>query len=417
MFEAHDHKRATAQQRGTLKKTTVLVAVMMIIVSAAAQTYPVKTKKSKAFIDEQLQFAVEQYKMLAKRTAPGVLPRSYDAATDSVITSGPAWWCSGFYPGTLLYLYEFSKDEVLKEEAIKRLSLLEKQQFNTGTHDLGFMMYCSYGNALRLWNNEKDKQVLLNSARSLATRFTGVTGVLRSWNHGQWKYPVIIDNMMNLELLTWATRVTGDTSFRHIAVTHANTTMKNHFRKDCSSWHLVDYDPQNGGVIHKQTVQGTADTSAWARGQAWALYGYTMLYRETKITAYLQLAKRVAQFILAHPNLPADKIPYWDFDAPGIPQAKRDASAAAVIASALLELSTFTTAKKEKNTYHTAAIQILQSLSSSAYRSAAGENGGFILQHSVGNLPAHSEIDVPLTYADYYYVEALLRWREVGGKK
>lgn len=368
-----------------------------------------KNKLSVSFIDQQLRAATSQYKILMKRLPDNVFPRSYDAATDSLITSNSSWWCSGFYPATVLYLYEYTKDDTLKQEAIKYLSLLEKEQYNKGTHDLGFMMYCSFGNAYRLWRDERHKNILLTSALSLSSRFSTATNTIRSWNFGDWKYPVIIDNMMNLELLTWAASASKDSSFSRIAIAHANATLANHFRNDYSSYHLVDYDPSTGKTIKKQTVQGAADNSTWARGQGWALHGYTTMFRETGDRQYLQQSRRVAQFILQ--RLPADKIPYWDFDAPGIPNALRDASAAALMASAFIELSGYVTKKNEKKKYLTVAAQMLQSLASPEYSLQNGEGGGFILKHSVGNLPANSEIDVPLSYADYYYIEALLRYR------
>jgi hypothetical protein len=215
--------------------------------------------------------------------------------------------------------------------------------------------------------------------------------------------------MMNLELLTWAAAASQDSSLRKIAIAHANTTLANHFRPDYSSWHLVDYDPATGNAIKKQTVQGAADNSSWARGQAWALHGYTTMFRETGNQQYLQHSRHIAQFIFQH--LPEDKIAYWDFDAPGIPNAFRDASAAAVMASAFIELSGYVAKKKEKKKYLTVAANILQSLASPEYSLHNGQGGGFILKHSVGNLPASSEIDVPLSYADYYYIEALMRYR------
>jgi hypothetical protein len=223
---------------------------------------------------------------------------------------------------------------------------------------------------------------------------------------------VIIDNMVNLELLFAATRMTGDSSFYKIAVTHANTTMKNHFRPDYSSYHLVIYDPKTGAVIKKQTVQGAYDSSAWARGQAWGLYGYTVLYRETKDIKYLKQATGIAEFILRHPNLPEDRIPYWDFNAPGIPNAPRDVSAGAVVCSALFELANYV-APKQRKRYLKIAEDMLGSLSSPDYRSHDGENGGFILKHGVGNYPRKADIDVPLIYADYYYLEALYRYRQL----
>jgi unsaturated chondroitin disaccharide hydrolase len=251
-------------------------------------------------------------------------------------------------------------------------------------------------------------------------------GCIKSWDSKPWHFPVIIDNMMNLELLLWATRTSGDSSFRNIAVTHANTTMRNHYRPDYGAFHVVDYDSATGAVLAKKTAQGFADSSAWARGQSWGLYGFTMLYRYTHDPRYLDQAEHIAHFLLTNPNLPSDKIPYWDYDAPGIPRTGqtvsspgqapvplRDASAAAIMASALIELSHY--AKHEDaRTYLDAAEQIIVSLSSNAYKATVGSNGGFLLRHSVGNLPGHTEIDVPLTYADYYFVEAMLRYRELG---
>ncbi|MET0392992.1 MAG: glycoside hydrolase family 88 protein [Chitinophagaceae bacterium] len=390
-------------------KKVFLVAACLLIASSIVRAQA--TKLPRAFIDKQLRLAASQYKVLMEQLPDPVFPRSYDAATRQLTTSNSSWWCSGFYPGTLLYLYSYTQDDVLKAEAIEKLALLEKEQFNTRTHDLGFMMYCSFGNAFRLWQDEKYKPVLLNSARSLATRFTPTTGVIRSWDFGDWKYPVIIDNMMNLELLTWSATQSNDSSLKQIAVAHANTTLKNHFRADYSSYHLVDYDPQTGQALKKQTVQGAADSSAWARGQGWALYGYTAMFRETGLPQYREQARHIARFILQHPRLPADKIPYWDFDAPGIPGALRDASSAAVIASALIELARYVS-KKERKEFRSAAARMLRSLSSPVYHSQPGENAGFILKHSAGNVPVHSEMDAPLTYADYYYIEALLRYKD-----
>jgi len=390
-----------------MKKMMLLATAMLWI----APFIRAQQKLSASFIDEQIQRAVIQYKLLQQQVSPGFFPRSYDPITAKLVTSNSGWWCSGFYPGTLLYLYEYTGDTSLKQEAIRSMDPLEKEQYNKGTHDLGFMMYCSFGNAWRLWGDTKYKTILLNSARSLATRFNRTAGVIRSWNFGDWQYPVIIDNMMNLELLTRAAAWSGDTTLLHIASTHANNTITNHFREIYSSYHLVDYDTLTGKPLKRQTVQGATDSSTWARGQAWALYGYTVMYRETGKADYLEVARHIARFILQHPNLPADKIPYWDFDAPGIPNSFRDASATAVMASAFIELSKYVS-KKEQKKYHAVAASILRSLSSPVYSCKEGENGGFILKHSVGNLPARSEIDVSLSYADYYYIEALLRYKK-----
>ena len=372
-------------------------------------------------IDGSLRQAVNQYKVMMGRVPADRMPKTYYAMTDRLETSDVGWWTSGFYPGTLLYLYEYSHDTSLLREATARLLLLEKEQYNTGTHDLGFMMYCSYGNAIRLLDSPSYsfRNVLLNSARSLSTRFNPTVGCIRSWDSKPWKYPVIIDNMMNLELLFWASRVSGDSSFYHIAVTHANTTMRNHFRPDYSSYHVVDYDTATGAVLAKKTAQGYSDSSAWARGQSWGLYGYTVMYRSTHDPKYLAQAEHIAHFILSNPNLPTDKIPYWDYNAPGasgVPGGVlRDASAASVMASALIELSGYV-AHEQGEAYLSVAEQIIVNLSSNNYKAVVGSNGGFLLKHSVGHLPARSEVDVPLTYADYYFVEAMLRYKALGQK-
>ncbi len=317
-------------------------------------------------------------------------------------------WTSGFFPGELWYMYEYTHEPIWKEQAEKQTSLIEAEKFNGRTHDMGFKMYCSYGNGYRLTGNEAYKDILLQSARTLITRYKPATGCLRSWDHNsdKWQCPVIIDNMMNLELLFWAFRQTNDSAFYNIAVSHARTTMKNHFREDYSSYHVVDYDTITGDVRTKATHQGYAAESAWARGQAWALYGYTMCYRETGLTEFLDQAQQVERFIFTNPTLPADLIPYWDFNAPQIPDEPRDVSAASCIASALYELSTYVPAQQAQ--YKREADTILENLTRS-YRATPGGDNGFILLHSTGSKPHDSEIDVPIIYADYYFLEALLR--------
>ncbi|MFC6098979.1 glycoside hydrolase family 88 protein [Olivibacter domesticus] len=373
---------------------------------------------SSNFIDKNLTEAVEQIGFLAPNIPTDKFPRTYEDGKS--ISSNSAWWTSGFYPGTLLYLCEYSGNDDLLNKAKEKLKILEQEKLNTSTHDLGFMLYCSFGNALRLTHDSSAyKNVLLTGANSLITRFSPITKTIRSWEG--WTYPVIIDNMMNLEFLTQASKMTGDNKYREIASTHANTTMLNHYRKDMSCYHVVDYNPTTGGIVAKKTAQGAYDESAWARGQAWGLYGYTMMYRETKDKRYLKFAEKIADFILNHPNLPEDFVPYWDFNAPDLPtdspyatmyKNNRDASAAAINASALLELSTFVKPSKAKR-YLQSAEKMLISLSSSPYKATIGSNGGFILMQSVGSIPHKSEIDVPLTYADYYYVEALMRYKKM----
>jgi len=362
-------------------------------------------------IQKNFKDADAQYKVLVKNLPADSFPKTYYPEEHKYGFSNSSWWCSGFYPGTLLNLYQQTKDEMLHKEALRILEMLNKEQFNKGTHDLGFMMYCSFGTANRMNAKQEYKEILLNSAKSLSTRFNPTVGCIKSWNSNNPNdFIVIIDNMMNLELLFWATKVSGDSSFYKIAVTHANTTMKNHYRADYSSYHVLNYNAQTGSIQQKKTAQGYGDESAWARGQAWGLYGFTVMYRETRDKKYLEQANHIAHFLLANPNLPADKIPYWDFNAPTIPNTLRDASAGAVMASALLELSKYANAVASKKYVHTAEI-ILRNLSSSKYKAAAGTNGGFILKHSVGSLPGNSEIDVPLSYADYYFIEAMKRYK------
>lgn len=363
-------------------------------------------------IDNRLQHSTDQYKHLMELLPKGEFPRSYSSTEDKLITSGSDWWCSGFYPGTLLYLFEEAGDEKLNQEAMRMLSLLEKEQYNTTTHDLGFMMFCSFGNANRMNPKEEYKQILLQSAKSLSTRFNENVGCLKSWDSGEDDFLVIIDNMMNLELLFWATGVSGDSSFYDIAIKHANTTINNHFRDDNSSYHVINYDPDTGEVKEKRTAQGAANESAWARGQAWGLYGYTVMYRETRDEKYLDQAVKIADFMLDHPNLPEDKIPYWDFNAPDIPGALRDASAGAITASALLELQSFVD-KKKQEIYVSNAEMMLNTLLADEYFATDKKNGGFILKHGVGHIPENSEVDVPLTYGDYYLVEAMKRYKDL----
>lgn len=369
--------------------------------------------QGKPDVGEEIQFAQAQANQMLLEikgitdSPEKVSPRTIENGKLKMVVSKD--WTSGFFPGVLWYLYDYTKDQKWLLEAKTFTAKLEKEQYNTGTHDLGFMIYCSFGNGYRLTQNEAYKAVIVQAAKSLSTRFNPNTGVIRSWDHNRdkWEYPVIIDNMMNLELLFEATRFTGDSSFYKIAVTHADNTLKNHFRTDYSSFHVVDYSVKDGSVRSKVTHQGYSDESAWARGQAWGLYGYVLCYRETKDPRYLEQAKNIAGFILNHPNLPKDLIPYWDFNDPAIPNTSRDASAAAITASALYELAEYTKSK----TYVKKANTILGSLSK-YYKSPKGGNAGFILQHSTGHRPANSEIDVPINYADYYYVEALLRSRK-----
>jgi rhamnogalacturonyl hydrolase YesR len=340
-----------------------------------------------------------------------MMPKTVNKNTGKVESSNTKWWCSGFFPGSLLYIYEHTNDQDVLKIAQKRLAIQEKEKHYTGNHDLGFMMYCSFGNAYRLFKKPGDKATIDTAAASLTTRYRPQIKSIQSWNKNQnFNCPVIIDNMMNLELLLWVSQNGGDQRFREVAINHANSTLTNHYRPDHSAFHVLDYTLETGKFVGKNH-QGYNDASAWSRGQAWGFYGFTMMYRFVKDEKYLQQARDIAQFMLNHPNMPTDKIPYWDFNAPTIPNALRDASAASIIASGLLELSRYTKGKESSN-YVDVAKQIIVKLASEEYLAKPGENGGFLLKHGVGFFNANSEVDQPLTYGDYYFLEAMHRYKE-----
>ena len=423
-----------------MKKLGVVILSASIIFSAChlsrESTVDGKTA-ALAFIDQNFKHADTMLSKLLDDANQNfnekdpAYPRTINKNGELVSTSMYDW-TPGFFPGNLWQAYEYLNSDQYKSEARRWTESLAPLQTFTGNHDLGFMMYCSYGNAYRLTKNESYKSVLINAAKALSTRYNATTGCIKSWNvfrskHGdaEYHFPVIIDNMMNLEMLFFASKISGDTSFRHIAITHALTTMKNHIRPDYSSYHVVCYDSTSGKVLARETSQGFADNSTWARGQAWALYGFTMCYRETEDQRFLTTALGLADYIVNNKNLPTDKIPYWDFNAdepgytPGVKSHAlevtgkfRDVSSASIIASALFELSTYAKAQ-EAQRYKDVAIKILHSLSSPGYTAQLGTNGHFILEHSVGSIPDGVEIDVPLVYADYYYLEALIRYKKL----
>lgn len=410
-----------------MKRLSFIIVLLSIVLLAY------RSDKSEAdFVTSNYTFADSQlHKMLkVANKNPLGFPRTTNKAGE--MTSTDMYdWTSGFFSGSLWYAYENTKDPTLKAAATDWTEKLEPVKTFTKHHDLGFMMYCSYGNAYRITGNKAYKDILVQTARSLSTRFSPVTGSIKSWNtfaswHGgkPYNFPVIIDNLMNLELLFFASKASGDTMFRHIAISHATQAMHNQIRKDYSSYHVVCYDSSTGKVLARETAQGYADNSTWARGQAWGIYGFTMAYRETKNPEFLKTAQGMADWYLNNKNLPADKIPYWDFNAnqigytPGVKSHTketttmlRDVSAASVTASALLELSTYT-GKKGKQ-YRTSAVQMLHTLAGPNYRAPLGANGNFLLEHSVGTIPHGNEIDAPLVYADYYFLEALQRYHRL----
>lgn len=363
--------------------------------------------------EHQLEIAVPKLTDLTKH------PRLID--TDKKewkeVTNDKLIWTSGFYPGVLWYAYDVTGNEKWKKEAIKRTEVFEDFKNITEHHDIGFMMFPAYGNGYEIGGKKEYKDILLTSASSLASRFNPNVGTIRSWSnkmHPRWKQHItIIDNMLNLELLFWAAKNGGDKKLYDIAVKHAETTMKNHFRKDLTSWHVLEYDSINGNVLNHHTKQGFADDSRWSRGQAWGVYGYTMVYKETKDKKFLDFAQKLADKYIS--LLPEDMVPAWDFDVQGNPKEEKDASAAAVVASALMDLSTFVENKEDQERYFNAGVKMLSSLGSEKY-SAVGKADSFLL-HSTGAKSLGHEIDVALIYADYYYIEALSRLKKIEAKK
>lgn len=321
-------------------------------------------------------------------------------------------WTVGFWPGILWYVYEASNDETIKASAIHYTELLQPlTMLPAYDHDLGFQIFCSYGNAYRLTGNEAYKQIILNAADTLATLFNPKVGTILSWPRevepNNWPHNTIMDNMINLDMLYWAAKNGGRKELYDIATKHAEKTMEFGFREDGGNYHVAVFDTITGNFIKGVTHQGYADSTLWARGQAWAIYGYTIVYRETKDKKFLRFAEKVTDLYLS--RLPEDDfIPYWDFDAPNIPNEPKDASAAAITASALLELSTLEDDPEKAGIYQKTAIRILNELSSEKYQSREA-NPAFLL-HSVGHWPGRSEIDASINYADYYYMEALIRF-------
>ncbi len=375
---------------------------------------PDEVENAFAFATTQLELAMKCTQEVKGKVSNKKLvsPRSLEKdGSLRVVTPGD--WCSGFFPGSLWQMYAYNHSDYWRQQAISYTWPIEEAKWHRGTHDLGFMMYNSFGKAYQLTGERSYKDVVLQAARSLITRYNDKVKCIRSWdfNRDRWKFPVIVDNMLNLELLFWATQETGDSTFHRIAVNHANTTLANHFRNDHSSYHVVDYDPETGEVRLKCTLQGIADESVWSRGQGWGLYGYAMCYRFTKDPAYLKQAEAIADFFFSLPNLPEDFIPYWDMADPKIPNSPRDASAAAVMASGLYELSAYTSEANSVR-YKNIANKIVSNLHRH-YQAEPGTAQGFLLLHSTGNHPSNDEIDTPISYADYYYLEALTRKAEL----
>ena len=410
-----------------MKKNILLTTVFCLFIFTSCTS---NKKAEIAFIEDNIAYSTAQTQLMLDEVGVATTKNYPRTRIDGKLVATSIWdWTPGFFPGTLWYLYELTNDSLWKAKAEEWTNPLEPQQNLKSHHDIGFIMYCSYGNAERLAPKPAYKDILVQSAKSLCTRYNDTIQAIESWNYrkawngNEWFFPVIIDNMMNLELLCYASKVTGDSTYKEIAMKHADTTLKNQFRKDHSSYHVVNYDETTGKALHHQTCQGYSDNSTWSRGQAWAIYGYTMMYRETQKPEYLEAAENFTDFYMKH--LEEDYVPMWDFNAgqkgytpDGESYAKnfmnnttgpRDASAAAIVCSALFELGEIT----KNQTYTDDAVKMLKSLASPAYRAPLGENANFMIMHCTGSIPHESEIDQPLVYADYYFIEALTRYKRL----
>jgi unsaturated chondroitin disaccharide hydrolase len=388
---------------------SLLLGVAAPAASHADAAFRAQVLASLAFAEQQLLDSV------AEVGTPTRFPRATDPATGHWRTRSSADWTAGFFAGQLWLMFEHSGNPALRSAAEQWTAGVAPQASNTGTHDVGFMIFNSAGQAHRITGEDGYRQTVLTAAASLDTRFDVDVGGTRSWNNPAWEFPIIVDNLMNLELLFWSSQHGSDSTsmqrWANHATSHAHLTRAHHVRPDFSTYHLVDFDRDTGAVLSRETVQGAFDESTWARGQAWALYGFTLAYRETQDPVFLTTAEAIADVFVA--GLPADHVPYWDFEAPGIPNEPRDSSAAAIAASALLELATLSEDPARAGNHRAAAESILASLMSSVYLSDGAESSGLLL-HGTGHKPANSEIDVSLIYGDYYFVEALVRSLELG---
>lgn len=394
-----------------MKKTVLYTAsILLTFLCFSCQ----KQESMKELTDRVFSLATEQAKLMDKQLNESSFPRSYTPQGIFLSTNGGAW-VSGFFPGYLWYIYQQTGDQEIRELAEKNTIKLADVRKCASGHDIGFQYWCSYGNAYKNTNDKAYLPTIEEASALLAERYRPEVGCIRSWGNknDSTNFLVIIDNMMNLELLMEASRLFSCDSLAKIATTHANTTIANHFRPDNTSYHVLEYNFDTGAVDKKRTAQGYNDESAWARGQSWGLYGYCMMYRETSDENYLSQAEKIAKALI--PRLPEDGIPYWDYDCPAIPCTYRDVSAGAIMASALIELSQEThDATFSKECIQMAEKQI-RSMADKYMCNEAGQNGCFLLGHSVGNLHGSeknsiAEVDAPLSYADYYFIEAILRF-------
>ena len=399
-----------------MKKTIATIILLGYFVGT------INGETDREMCDRVMQTATRQALAMHNQLDDKSMPRTLDD-NGQLVTSGIDWWCSGFFPGTLWNIYRYTGDKEVKKAAETETVKLERLLEGTTDHDVGFQVNCSYGEGYALTGNPQYRTMLRNAADTLAARFNPNVGCIKSWNiNDGHDFYVIIDNMMNLELLMNVSALEGDRRLADIAVKHAETTSRNHIRPDYSSYHWVIYNDSTGNVKIRKTGQGYSDESTWSRGEAWALYGYTMMAKKTDDKRFLDLAENIARWTLK--RLPEDKVPYWDYLAaekllanePGLDRRYagevdgvilRDASAGAVVASALIDLADMTADKKLAKESKDAARKMLHSMASPRYLAEKGTNGNFLLKHSVGSYHSGSEVDKPLTYADYYFLEAI----------
>jgi len=400
-------------------KSTILGFTIIVAASSFAG---VQEAELKARLPEIFAKSAEHYKALDAAATPIIkdargrprIPHGFRRDKGALDMRPVTWWTAGHFPGSLWYLYEATGDESLKNRALAWTEMLQENSKVTSNHDVGFIMYCSYGNARRLLKTDRFDAILAETAESLCVRFNEKLGLIRSWGKPDETrdFLVIPDNMMNLELLEAASKFAGNGKYAKIARSHADVTMKHHFRADGGTYHVLNYDQRPAFVGLVQEIrrgQGASCETAWSRGQSWAIYGYTMMFRESGDARYLAFAQKLADFAIGNPNMPDDGVPYWDYGAPG---EERDSSAGSIMASALLELSDFVPGDKGA-AYRAFAVKQLLALASPAYFSEGDEIGHFLLKHGVGHKPALSEVDTPLDYGDYYFLEALLRFKAI----
>jgi unsaturated chondroitin disaccharide hydrolase len=391
------------------KPFSIFIFLMLLVLScntskSTNQEYIEKEIKEHA--EFQLNFLLQQANS-ELRDGNVLFPRSF---INNHIEFVQGTECnSGFFPGILWQMYRLTEDESWKNEAEKFTNILQQVQFNNNKLDSCYNLMASFGLGYQLTQDQELRETLIQAAKMMASRFNEKVGSIRSWNSDgdQQDFRVSIDNLMNLELLFWAWNETGETVFYNIACSHANNTIKNQFRTDYSTWHVVNYDSITGEVRGKTNQYESSAESCYSLSQAKALYGFTMIYRETKESKYLKQAEKIADFILNHSNLPDNSIPYREFSAPGMQDEVRDVKAAAIMASALLELSEYL--PDNTNQYRSVADIILRSLSSDHYLNKKREAGGFLLKQTAGSKLNDKDIDMASIYTDYYFLEALVK--------